>query len=366
MRPSINWVRIAFPGRNCGITGRIRPVNWYYRSNSTGNTAKSPWRSMASSRADYDSLHAKSFGIHAKSFDHEAASNKANVTALANLKKQSKSAFDLSLAIIQAPYSVRLQPNLDPLYLDEYVGVRPCQCEPRNAKIFANYMLDGGNRDASGFLRVPGLSAGSQGGYFGYDRLTGPVNSQVQSIRTLSAESRKAAQSLVRSIPGLLPLLQDVLLQLGSDPMAWEKHLAAFHGLILSADRQVEFAWHEDTSETPWLTRRCLTAVVQCSDAVTAMRMYGFQPFVYQGEGHTSVFPGHAIHQAYPLTQDTLDALPKPVVKAVFFLEPTRGTPLVASSSRGAMDRDHLVPQVHEALSRAQSTAKRSKRSKLT
>ena len=340
----------CIPGRNCGITGRIRPVNWYYRSNSTGNTAKSPWRSMASSRADYDSLHAKSFGIHAKSFDHEAASNKANVTALANLKKQSKSAFDLSLAIIQAPYSVRLQPNLDPLYLDEYVGVRPCQCEPRNAKIFANYMLDGGNRDASGFLRVPGLSAGSQGGYFGYDRLTGPVNSQVQSIRTLSAESRKAAQSLVRSIPGLLSLLQDVLQRLGcSDPTAWGKYLKAFHGLILSVDRQVEFTWHEDIFETPWLKQRCLTAVVQCSDAVTAMRMFGFRPFVYVGEGHTSVFPSHAIHQAYPLTQEALSALSKPVVKAVFFLEP---------------EPDGDQPCA-EALPRApppSNTAKRSKR----
>jgi hypothetical protein len=310
---------------------------------------------MASSRAVYASVHAKSFGLHASLFDHEAARNKANVTALADLKKQSQSAFDLSLAIIQAPYSVRLQPNLDPLYLDEDVGVCPCQCEPRNAKIFADYMLDRGNRDASGFLMVPGLSAGSQSGYFHYDRLTVPLNSQVQSIRTLSAESKKAAQSLVRSIPGLLPLLQDVLWQLGSDPTDWEQHLAAFHGLILSGDRQVEFAWHEDTSETTWLTRRCLTAVVQCSNNVTAMRMYGFQPFVYQGEGHTSVFPGHAIHQAYPLTKEALSALPKPVVKAVFFLEPTRGT------SRGAMDGDHLVPQVREALARAQSTAKRSK-----
>jgi hypothetical protein len=183
-------------------------------------------------------------------------------------------------------------------------------------------MLDPANRDESGFLILPGGSGKSQGGYFGYGSLTVHLDSQLQSIRTLSAASITEAQDLVRSLPGLLPLLKDVLRHLGSDPAAWKKYLKAFHGLILSADRQVEFTWHEDVSETSWLGRKCLTAVVQCSEAVTAMRMFGFRPFVYVGEGHTSVFPSHAIHQAYPLTQEALSALSKPVVKAVFFLEP--------------------------------------------
>jgi hypothetical protein len=266
------------------------------------------------------------FADYIELFDDAAASNEKNEKAIAALNKTTPSALALSLQIIAAPYSVSLEPTSTPaLYLDANVGVWSCRCAPASAKTFAEYMLEPANRDESGFLILPGGSGKSQGGYFGYDSLTVPLNSQLQSIRTLSAASVKDAQDLVRSLPGLLPMLQDVLQHLGSDPAAWENYFKAFHGLILSADRQVEFSWHEDVYETPWLGKRCLTAVVQCSEAVTAMRMFGFRPFVYVGEGHTSVFPSHAIHQAYPLTQEALSALSKPVVKAVFFLEPEPG-----------------------------------------
>ena len=290
------------------------------------------------------------FADFAERFDDAAASNEKNKKALADLQLTTPSALMLSLEIIAAPYSVSLEPRSTPaLNLDVNGGVWSCRCAPASARTFAEYMLDPGNRDESGFLKRPEGRGNSLGGYFGYDSITVPLNSQLQSIRTLSATNVQEAHDLVRSLPGLLPLLQDVLWQMGSDPAAWEKYLKAFHGLILSADRQVEFTWHEDVFETPWLGKRCLTAVVQCSDAVTAMRMFGFQPFVYDGEGHTSVFPGHAIHQAYPLTQEALSALSKPVVKAVFFLEP---------------EPDGDQPCA-EALPRApppSNTAKRSKR----
>ena len=263
------------------------------------------------------------FADFAERFDDAAASNEKNKKALADLQLTTPSALMLSLEIIAAPYSVSLEPRSTPaLNLDVNGGVWSCRCAPASARTFAEYMLDPGNRDESGFLKRPEGRGNSLGGYFGYDSITVPLNSQLQSIRTLSATNVQEAHDLVRCLPGLLPLLQDVLWQMGSDPAAWEKYLKAFHGLILSADRQVEFTWHEDVFETPWLGKRCLTAVVQCSDAVTAMRMFGFRPFVYVGEGHTSVFPSHAIHQAYPLTQEALSALSKPVVKAVFFLEP--------------------------------------------
>jgi len=262
----------------------------------------------------------------AERFDHSVANNEANSKALQDLKVTAPTAYKLSQQIIMESYSVSLEPTSTPaLYLDANVGVWSCRCAPASARTFAEYMLDPANRDESGFLILPGGSGKSQGGYFGYGSLTVHLDSQLQSIRTLSAASITEAQDLVRSLPGLLPLLKDVLRHLGSDPAAWKKYLKAFHGLILSADRQVEFTWHEDVSETSWLGRKCLTAVVQCSEAVTAMRMFGFRPFVYDGEGHTSVFPGHAIHQAYPLTQEALSALSKPVVKAVFFLEPEPG-----------------------------------------
>jgi hypothetical protein len=263
----------------------------------------------------------------AERFDHAAANNQLNSEALKDLKENAPTAFKLSLQIQMESYSVSLEPTptSPALYIDIDTGVWSCRCARMSASTFAEYMLDPANRDASGFLILPGGSGKSQGGYFGYGSLTVPLDSQLQSIRTLSAPSVTDAQDLVRSLPGLLPLLKDVLRHLGSDPAAWENYLKAFHGLILSADRQVEFTWHEDVYETPWLGKRCLTAVVQCSEAVTAMRMFGFRPFVYDGEGHTSVFPGHAIHQAYPLTQEALSALSKPVVKAVFFLEPEAG-----------------------------------------
>jgi hypothetical protein len=148
------------------------------------------------------------FADYIERFDDAAASNEKNEKAIAALQKTTPSALALSLQIIAAPYSVSLEPTSTPaLYLDANVGVWSFRCALASAKTFAEYMLEPANRDESGFLILPGGSGKSQGGYFGYDSLTVPLNSQLQSIRTLSAASVKDAQDLVRSLPGLLPML---------------------------------------------------------------------------------------------------------------------------------------------------------------
>ena len=275
---------------------------------------------MASSRAVSSST--EDFANH---FDFQAASNDANLGALAVLKRSTPTALALTLKMRSTQFHVTLQPTLTPTrFLSSDVGVWSCNCSPGNAEAFAEYMLNKEHRSDSGFLKVPGFDEGSVSGYFDYKTLSVPHNPTLQSIRTVTTSTKEKAKQLVRSIPCLQGVLFDVLLCLGADPKDWEKHLVAFHGLIYSKDRQVEFAWHEDIKETTGLTRECLTAVVQCSDAITGMRVYGFTPFLYEGVGHTSVFPGHCIHQTLPLSETALSALSKPVVKAVFFLEPCK------------------------------------------
>jgi hypothetical protein len=149
----------------------------------------------------------------AERFDHAAANNQLNSEALKDLKENAPTAFKLSLQIQMESYSVSLEPTptSPALYIDIDTGVWSCRCARMSASTFAEYMLDPANRDASGFLILPGGSGKSQGGYFGYGSLTVPLDSQLQSIRTLSAPSVTDAQDLVRSLPGLLPLLKDVL-----------------------------------------------------------------------------------------------------------------------------------------------------------
>ena len=276
---------------------------------------------MASSRAVSDSQ-AEFLEEH---FDFDAASNDANLNALAVLKRSTPSALALTLKMRSEPLHVSLQPTLTPsCLLRSDVGVWSCNCQPENAKAFAQYMLNKEHRDVSGFLKVPGFGEGSVSGYFDYKTLSVAHNATMQSIHTVTTSTKEKAKDLIRNLPCLQRLLTDVLLCLGTDPKDWEKYLAAFHGLIYWKDRQVEFAWHEDIKETTGLTCECRTAVVQCSNAITGMRVYGFTPFLYEGVGHTSVFLGHCIHQTLPLSEAALSALSEPVVKAVFFLEPCK------------------------------------------
>lgn len=277
---------------------------------------------MASSQA----VSSSQAEILKKLFDFDTASNDANLNALAVLKRSTPSALALTLKMRSEPLlHVSLQPTLTPSHLlCPDVGVWSCNCQPENAKAFAEYMLNKEHRDVSGFLKVPGFGEGSVSGYYDYKTLSVAHNATMQSIHTVTTSTKEKAKDLIRNLPCLHRLLTDVLLCLGADPKAWEKHLAAFHGLIYWKDRQVEFAWHEDIKETTRLTRECRTAVVQCSNAITGMRVYGFTPFLYKGVGHTSVFLGHCIHQTLPLSEAALSALSEPVVKAVFFLEPCK------------------------------------------
>ena len=106
-------------------------------------------------------------------FDFDAASNVANLNALAVLKRSTPSALALTLKMRSEPLHVSLQPTSTPSrLLRSDVGVWSCDCQPDNAKAFAEYMLNKDNRDVSGFLKVPGCGQGSVSGYFDYRTLS--------------------------------------------------------------------------------------------------------------------------------------------------------------------------------------------------
>jgi hypothetical protein len=136
---------------------------------------------MASSRAVSDSQ-AEFLEEH---FDFDAASNNANLNALAVLKRSTPSALALTLKMRSEPLHVSLQPTLTPsCLLRSDVGVWSCNCQPENAKAFAQYMLNKEHRDVSGFLKVPGFGEGSVSGYFDYKTLSVAHDATMQSIHT--------------------------------------------------------------------------------------------------------------------------------------------------------------------------------------
>ena len=190
------------------------------------------------------------------------------------------------------------------------------------AYTFANFMLAPENRNALGHLVTDGIATP---GYNNYDQIVVDLKKNMQASRTTlppkdSRGSNYATTKFIERTPGLLGILQEVLSHFGVDLDNWKPHVAAFHGLIADASKQTAFAWHSDVEDLKGLKRNAITVIVQCSDDITAMRIFGCAPFFFENAGHVAVFFGRLAHQSIPW----IDPVPegRRVCKAVFFLYP--------------------------------------------
>lgn len=177
-------------------------------------------------------------------------------------------------------------------------GILRHVCSAEHTTNFERWLLRG-PRDGNGHMIVGGVP---RAGFYNYVKIVVPVDHSVQSSRSFVLFGKDMLRD-VREVPGLLGIVHDMCAALNLDPAKWLDHVKAVHGLILDRHRQTDFTWHDDVADHETLLRpahRAVTTVVQCSEALTGMRLAQFEPFYYTTRGDTSIFPALAVHQAIP------------------------------------------------------------------
>ena len=120
-------------------------------------------------------------------------------------------------------------------------------------------------------------------------------------------------------------------------------YLKCMHFLRDDELGQASFTYHDDVRDlnsVHGVTDDLLTAVVQVSSTRTAMRMYGFEPAVFEKMGSAKIFRGGAVHQSCPRLDRKEQA-----VKVVFFLDKPTG----ARHCLGGQVVEEEAPEEYEA-----------------
>ena len=195
------------------------------------------------------------------------------------------------------------------------------------------------NYDAEGWLVMAGKSFP---GYAGYPYVQSPLG-QVSVLQEVSVHPIACATSqsslLVCTPPLIVPVLQRKTVRvsgkamcdivLAGQPEVRElvdavrvalrlpdsrrnpeartpsqpkgKCIRALHFLLQDNSEQASFSWHDDASDIGHEGMHMTTVIVNLSAHPSCMRMWGFQPFLFQGTGAACAFAGAALHESVPL-----------------------------------------------------------------
>ena len=93
------------------------------------------------------------------------------------------------------------------------------------------------------------------------------------------------------------------------------KCIRAMHFLLQDDSQQASFSWHDDASDIGHKGIHMTTVIVSLSIVPSCMRMWGFQPFVFEGVGAACAFAGAALHESVPRRTGSA----KPVRKVALF-----------------------------------------------
>ena len=83
-------------------------------------------------------------------------------------------------------------------------------------------------------------------------------------------------------------------------PQPTGKCIRAMHFLLQDDSQQASFSWHDDASDVGHEGMHMTTVIVSLSIVPSCMRMWGFQPFLFEGEGAACAFAGAALHESVP------------------------------------------------------------------
>jgi hypothetical protein len=96
------------------------------------------------------------------------------------------------------------------------------------------------------------------------------------------------------------------------------KKCKAIDILLQDETQQALFSWHADDKDIK-ASLQMTTVIINLSTSESAMRVWGFQPFIYSKPGECSMFAGAALHESVPrLPHHPAKSL---VRKVVFFFD---------------------------------------------
>ena len=198
-------------------------------------------------------------------------------------------------------------------------GLLPIFAPSRACRALEDFLLNPDNNGASklaAFVQpAPYLQVGPKRlrGFAVYDNVAAPAghDSRMQMERTFRTSSKEDISALLNHAPGLANLARYVLRQLQgyrgttADDGCFDL-LVGVHFFLVDYTGLTSFKWHTDDEPLnikSVLGRRCLrSAVIQLGAAGrTAMQVYGFAPFVYEGRGAGAIFHGAALHRSVSL-----------------------------------------------------------------
>ena len=160
-------------------------------------------------------------------------------------------------------------------------------------------------------------------------------NPELQSRHTVVVNGLAKVQELLDQSPEVCAVFRGVHRALGLPPLRGKlkskqptagKRCKIIHFLFQDATEEALFSWHSDDVGTDriQMSRDMSTVVVNLSNEVSAMRLYGddYQPHVFEKCGDACIFQGSALHESVPRRPESFpDGVLPMVHKIVFFFD---------------------------------------------
>ena len=186
-------------------------------------------------------------------------------------------------------------------------GVYAFEVSPTKCQRLLTYLEDPGNYSKAGFLQMAGTTWPGYNNY-GLVHAEGGVDEHLQERLTVRVGNLEQVDYLLQREAMIWDIAQEVtvgvggVLHLAPNRRAGGKALRAMHLLLQDVSQQASFALHSDENDLRNTIRGDLgemtTAIVNLSEEVSAMRVWGMAPAVYRGQGHAFAFPGGALHES--------------------------------------------------------------------
>ena len=191
--------------------------------------------------------------------------------------------------------------------LSQATGLYSFQVDRAVCQQLLDFLQDPSNYDEEGFLKM----AGTQWpGYGSYPYVHAGIHvPSLQERKTVRCQNKQAVTRVLQQEPFVRALLEAVRQALGLPApvgravQAGGKCVRAMHFLLQDETQQAAFSWHSDVEDLQASSQRTsdmTTVIVNLTDELTGMRLWGCAPHCYEGQGSAVAFHGAALHESLP------------------------------------------------------------------
>ena len=155
-----------------------------------------------------------------------------------------------------------------------------------------------------------------------------PFHFRAAQRKTVRVSGKTACDNVLAGQPEVRQLVDAVrralrLPDARRDPLAPRpsqpqgKTIRAMHFILQDHSQQASFSWHDDSRDIGHEGYHMTTIIVSLSTELSCMRVWGFEPHLFDGMGAACAFPGAALHESVP--RSPVAPAGKPVRKVALF-----------------------------------------------